>query len=68
MSVDGTSVAQRPLTTRRRVTIGKRALEGVDGRSASARPFRDLLESFSAEYVGIASLNDAARRMSENLA
>ncbi len=63
MSVDGAPVAQRPLTARSRVTNGRRTLEGVDGRSASARRFRDLLESFSAEYGGVGSLNETTRAL-----
>jgi hypothetical protein len=63
MSVDGAPVAQRPLTARSKVTNGRRTLEGVDGRSASARRFRDLLESFSAEYGGVGSLNETTRAL-----
>lgn len=39
-------------TNRSAVTNGSRLLEGVDGRSASARRFRDLVRSFSEEIGG----------------
>jgi len=37
-------------TNRSRVTNGTRLLMGVDGRSAEARRFRDLVRSYEAEF------------------
>ena len=39
-------------TNRSAVTNGSRLLEGVDGRSASARRFRDLVRAFAADLGG----------------
>src|SRR5258705_8679403 len=35
---------------RSRVTNGTRLLQGIDGRSASARRFRDLVRAYEAEF------------------
>lgn len=63
MSADGASIAQRPLTARSRVTNGKRSLEGIDGRSAGARRFRDLMESFGSDLGGLHQLTEAERAL-----
>jgi hypothetical protein len=63
MSANGSSVVQRPLTARSRVTNGKRTIEGIDGRSAGARRFRDLMESFASDLGGLRSLNEAERSL-----
>jgi hypothetical protein len=39
-------------TTRSAVSNGKRMFQNVDGRSASARRFRDLVRAFEAEVGG----------------
>jgi hypothetical protein len=56
-------MASRPLTSRSRVTNGKRSMAGVDGRSSSARRFRDLVESFSAELGGMDCLSEAEKAL-----
>ena len=58
-----TSVAQRPLSVRSAVTNGTRLLDGVDGRSARARRFRDLVLSYSAEIEGADALTEVERMM-----
>jgi hypothetical protein len=63
MSANGSSVVQRPLTARSRVTNGKRTIEGIDGRSAGARRFRDLMESFASDLGGLRNLNEAERSL-----
>jgi len=40
----------RPPTTRSRITNGSDLLRGIDGRSAEARRYRDLIEGFTAEF------------------
>jgi hypothetical protein len=44
--------AQRPVNNRAKVTNGTRLLDGVDGRSAEARRYRDLVSSFAADLGG----------------
>jgi hypothetical protein len=43
---------RRRLTTRSRITNGRALLEGVDGRSAIARRFRDLYQGIVADVAG----------------
>lgn len=42
-------------TTRSKVSNGTRLLQNVDGRSSSARRFRDLVRAFEAEVGGTLS-------------
>jgi hypothetical protein len=42
-------------TTRSKVSNGTRLLQNVDGRSSSARRFRDLVHAFEAEIGGTLS-------------
>lgn len=44
------SVTGISTTNRSRVTNGTRLLMGVDGRSATARRFRDLVRSYESEF------------------
>ncbi|WP_316229608.1 hypothetical protein [Bradyrhizobium sp. SZCCHNR1070] len=44
------SVTDISSTNRSRVTNGTRLLVGVDGRSAEARRFRDLVRSYESEF------------------
>jgi translation initiation factor 1 (eIF-1/SUI1) len=55
-------IATRPATVRSRVTNGK-MIAGVDGRSAKARRYRDLCQSFADDCGGAASLNEAQRAL-----
>jgi hypothetical protein len=48
-------------TTRSRVSNGTRLLENVDGRSSSARRFRDLTQAYSNELGG--ELSEAERSL-----
>src|SRR3954452_9035868 len=45
-------VVPRPATTRSKVSNGTRLLQNVDGRSSSARRFRDLVRAYEAEVGG----------------
>jgi hypothetical protein len=56
-----TSVAATRPTSRSRITNRTRLLENVDGRSSSARRFRDLTNAYSAELGG--ELSEAERSM-----
>lgn len=45
-----TAIASRPPTTRSRITNRSEMLRGIDGRSAEARRYRDLIEGFAADF------------------
>lgn len=59
MFTDTARVVDRPARARASVTNGTRLLAGVDGRSASARRFRDLVAELKAEYGGDRELTAA---------
>jgi hypothetical protein len=63
MQKDHSPGIKRSLTNRSRVTNGTRVLEGVDGRSPSARRFRDLLDSFAHDLGGLEHLSEADRSL-----
>lgn len=44
------AIAARPPTTRSKITNRSEMLRGIDGRSAEARRFRDLIEGFAADF------------------
>jgi len=60
---DRAVISAPSLTNRSRVTNGTRLLEGVDGRSAEARRYRDLCMSFADDCGGAASLTEAQRSL-----
>jgi hypothetical protein len=45
--------------TRSAISNGSRVLNGVDGRSASARRFKDLIANFSRDLGGLEHLTEA---------
>src|SRR5215217_7122717 len=53
----------RSLTNRSRVTNGTRLLEGVDGRSPTARRYKDLIDEFSHGLGGAEALGEADRAL-----
>ena len=53
----------RSLTNRSKVTNGTRLLEGIDGRSPSARRYRDLVESFTHDLGGMDQLTESDRAL-----
>jgi len=61
MPSNSTALASRPSTTRSRITNGSRLLRGIDGRSASARRFRDLVDSFVSELGGIDKVGESEK-------
>src|SRR3712207_2332995 len=63
MQKDRPSGITRSLTNRSKVTNGTRLLEGIDGRSPSARRYRDLVENFSHDLGGMAQLSEADRAL-----
>ena len=59
----------RPLRTRAAVSNGTRIRpKGVDGRSAEARRFKDLVSSFAASLGGEGALTEAERALIRNAA
>jgi hypothetical protein len=57
MRVITTDVAVRSPTTRSKVTNGSRLLRGIDGRSADARRYRDLIVELVREHDGGGALS-----------
>lgn len=56
---DSNIVVERSPRLRSRVTNGSSLLAGIDGRTASARRYRDLCQSFADDLGGAASLTTA---------
>jgi hypothetical protein len=50
-------IAARSPTTRSKVTNGSRLLRGIDGRSADARRYRDLIVELVREHGGESALS-----------
>jgi hypothetical protein len=61
MFAEATADANRPATIRSAVSNGTRLLAGVDGRSSTARRFRDLIAELTAEAGGAEGLSAADR-------
>src|SRR5271166_3326740 len=59
MQVDTGEVVSRPATVRSAISNGSRLLAGVDGRSAPARRFRDLIADLINEHGGKGALSAA---------
>ncbi|MCF3638728.1 hypothetical protein LXM94_01920 [Rhizobium sp. TRM95111] len=56
-------IAPSSRTARSAVSNGSRLVQGVDGRSAPARRFRDLVYQFSTELGGDAVMSEPMRAM-----
>lgn len=52
MQHEASTIAARSTTNRSKISNGTRLLAGVDGRSATARRFRDLLADLGRDYLG----------------
>lgn len=63
MNENSPSLAPSSPTARSAVSNGSRLLQGVDGRSASARRFRDLVREFTAELGGDTIMTEPMRAM-----
>jgi hypothetical protein len=61
MQIEAMPLANRPATVRSKVSNGTRLLAGVDGRSATARRFRDLIAELTIEAGGGEGLSAAER-------
>jgi phage-related minor tail protein len=63
ISADVTPVAGRPSRQRSRVSNGSKLMAGVDGRSAEARRYRDLCQSFADDCGGASALSESQRSL-----
>ncbi len=63
MPASTANAVSRPPTARNAVSNGSRLLEGIDGRSAGARRFKDLIESFARNLGGIDGLSETEQSL-----
>jgi hypothetical protein len=68
MQADLTMSDPRPSTTRAAVTNRRRGVAGIDGRSAEARRYRDVVEAFAADLGRLGGRLTMAERASINTA
>ena len=57
------AIAARPSRLRSRVTNGSKMVAGLDGRSAEARRYRDLVISYADDLGGTDKLTEAQRTL-----
>jgi hypothetical protein len=62
-SADHAAVPRPSTTNRSRITNGSAILEGIDGRSAPARRFRDVLAAIVADLGGAERLSEGQRQL-----
>ena len=60
---EGLTIVQRSLTLRSRVTNGRKLVAAVDGRSAEARRYRDLVMSLADDLGGALAVTEAQRAL-----
>src|SRR5262249_3763126 len=58
-SADAGVLAPQPIKNRSRVTNHNALLPGVDGRSAAARRFRDIIAAIAVDQGGVDRLSEA---------
>jgi hypothetical protein len=58
-----TAAAERSPTLRSRVTNGSKMIANVDGRTAEARRYRDLVISFADDLGGVDKLTEADKAL-----
>ncbi|WFU09099.1 hypothetical protein QA646_17795 [Rhizobium sp. CB3090] len=63
MSADTSDIVTMKSKARARVSNGAALLSGIDGRSASARRYRDLCMSYADDLGGAANLSEADMSM-----
>jgi hypothetical protein len=67
-SADRVSVVGPSLTNRSRVTNGSKLVAAVDGRSASARRYKDVAFSLADDLGGASGLTEAQRALIRQIA
>jgi hypothetical protein len=60
---EAAAIATPSRTNRSAITNGSQLLRGIDGRSATARRYRDLVQSFVESFGGEGVLNQADKAM-----
>jgi hypothetical protein len=68
MTLGSTGIAQRQPTARSRVTNGNDLLPGIDGRSATARRYRDVLAALTSDQGGADRLSEARLQLCRRFA
>ena len=68
MSLDSAAVASMSPTARSRISNGSAILDGIDGRSATARRFRDVLAEIVADLGGTDRLSEGQRQIARRCA
>lgn len=68
MQRNRTSIATTCATSRSAISNGSRLLDGIDGRSAVARRFRDLCRAYEEEISGGAPLTEVDRSTARQVA
>jgi hypothetical protein len=63
MTVNIAPAAARSRKVRSAVTNGSRVLSGIDGRSAMARRYRDLIVQYTNDLGGDARISEAQRQL-----
>lgn len=63
MTETSSQITRSSRTARSAVSNGSRLVQGVDGRSAPARRFRDLVNQFTEELGGDAIMSEPMRAM-----
>jgi hypothetical protein len=67
-STDHAAVPRISTTNRSRITNGSAILEGIDGRSAPARRFRDVLAAIVSDLGGADHLSEGQRQIARRCA
>lgn len=65
---DSPSVAPMPASARSRVSNGADLLPGIDGRSATARRYRDILAALASDQGGADRLSEARSQLCRRFA
>ena len=68
MPASSAAVATMHPTTRSRISNGSALLEGIDGRSATARRFRDVLNEIVSDLGGSDRLSEGQRQLARRCA
>ncbi len=68
MASDCIDVADRPPATKSRVTNGHDLLPGIDGRSATARRYRDILAALTSDQGGADRISEARTQLCRRFA
>src|SRR5260221_12582124 len=68
MSADRLAIAGLPRQQRARITNGSAYLDGIDGRTAEARRFRDVLGQIISDLGGADLLSEGQRQLARRCA